>query len=183
MSGDRLVPRLLTAIIIVLLALPTGCATNSYAPATTAAAHGVEIRVDDKVRVVTTRRERLSLRITEIRSDRFVGVRSGHFQKVTSDPFARLASRPSPEDDPRQMSMNVRTRVGTVALLALMPAACYTPSLKTPTLSPLSADEKTMDCAQLDLALDRADTVRWLIRDDGGRLETAPSALRGMPAT
>ena len=100
MSGDRLAPRLLTAIVIVLLALSTGCATHSYAPTTTADSRNVEIRVGDKVRVVTTRRERLSLQITEVRSDRFVGVRSGQFEKVTSDPFARLASRPSPKDLP-----------------------------------------------------------------------------------
>jgi hypothetical protein len=68
--------------------------------------------------------------------------------------------------------MDIRARIVAVAVLALAAAACYTPSLKTPTLSALTADEKTMDCAQLDLALDRADTVRWLIRDDGGRLET-----------
>ena len=68
--------------------------------------------------------------------------------------------------------MEIRARIVAVAVLALAAAACYTPSLKTPTLSALTADEKTMDCAQLDLALDRADTVRWLIRDDGGRLET-----------
>jgi hypothetical protein len=30
-----------------------------------------------------------------------------------------------------------------------------------------------MDCRQIELAIDRADTVRWLIRDDGGKLETS----------
>ncbi len=30
-----------------------------------------------------------------------------------------------------------------------------------------------MDCQQIDLSIDRADTVRWLIRDDGGTLETS----------
>jgi hypothetical protein len=89
---------LLTAIIVVLLVLPTGCAMHSYAPTTTADTRKVELRVGDKVRVVTTRRERLFLRITEIRSDRFVGVNSGEYQEVHRDPFAPMASRPSPED-------------------------------------------------------------------------------------
>jgi hypothetical protein len=41
---------------------------------------------------------------------------------------------------------------------------------KLPALVPI---ETTMDCPQIDLAIDRADTVRWLIRDDGARLETS----------
>ncbi len=30
-----------------------------------------------------------------------------------------------------------------------------------------------MECAQIDVAIDRADTVRWLIRDDRGTLESS----------
>jgi hypothetical protein len=41
---------------------------------------------------------------------------------------------------------------------------------KLPALVPI---DTTMDCRQIDVAIDRADTVRWLIRDDGGRLETS----------
>lgn len=41
---------------------------------------------------------------------------------------------------------------------------------KLPALVPI---DTTMDCGQIDLAIDRADTVRWLIRDDGATLETS----------
>jgi len=41
---------------------------------------------------------------------------------------------------------------------------------KLPSLVPI---DTTMDCRQIDVAIDRADTVRWLIRDDGGNLETS----------
>jgi hypothetical protein len=52
-------------------------------------------------------------------------------------------------------------------------AACADRPLGKPTLTPLTAVEKTMDCPQIHLAIDRADTVRWMIRDDGGKLETS----------
>ena len=93
-----MIPRLLTVIIVVLLALPTGCAMHSYAPATTADVHKVEIKVGEKVHLVTTRRERLFLRVTEIRSDRLVGVSTGEYREVHRDPFANAASRPSSQD-------------------------------------------------------------------------------------
>jgi hypothetical protein len=40
-------------------------------------------------------------------------------------------------------------------------------------LKPLSALEKTMECEQIDLAIDRADTVRWVLRDFGARLTSS----------
>jgi hypothetical protein len=55
----------------------------------------------------------------------------------------------------------------------LLGACTYQQSLRHPTLPPLVPIDRTMDCGQIDLSIDRADTVRWLIRDDGGRLETS----------
>jgi hypothetical protein len=53
-------------------------------------------------------------------------------------------------------------------------AACsYQPSMQHPKLPALVPIDTTMACPQIDVAIDRADTVRWLIRDDGGRLETS----------
>jgi hypothetical protein len=59
--------------------------------------------------------------------------------------------------------------------LALTLASCvtYEPSIKHPTVAPPGSAEQKMDCAQIDVALDRADTVRWVIRSDGGELETS----------
>jgi len=51
--------------------------------------------------------------------------------------------------------------------------ACgYHPSVMHPTLADPTAADITLTCEQIDLAVDRADTVRWVIRDDGGELET-----------
>jgi len=63
------------------------------------------------------------------------------------------------------------TAVMTIGLL--LGACTYQQSLRHPKLPPLVPIDRTMDCRQIDLAIDRADTVRWLIRDDGGSLETS----------
>lgn len=52
-------------------------------------------------------------------------------------------------------------------------AACsYQPTIRHPTLSG-AEQEMIRDCASLDTAILKADTVRWVIRDDGGELVTA----------
>jgi hypothetical protein len=56
------------------LCLAGGCATRSYAPTTDAATLELKISAGDEIRVVTTRRERLSFKVQEVRADRFVGV-------------------------------------------------------------------------------------------------------------
>jgi hypothetical protein len=64
-------------------------------------------------------------------------------------------------------------RASFAAALGLALTACsYQPSMQHPTLPALAPIESTMDCRQTDVAIDRADTVRWLIRDDGAKLET-----------
>jgi hypothetical protein len=62
---------------------------------------------------------------------------------------------------------------GMLAAAALLAACSYQPSLQHPKLPALVPIETTMDCRQVDHAIDRADTVRWVIRDDGGQLETS----------
>jgi hypothetical protein len=68
-----------------------------------------------------------------------------------------------------------KARITLSLALALSLAACvaYAPSINHPTLAPPGSAEQTMDCARLDVALDRTDTVRWVIRDDGGTLEAS----------
>lgn len=52
-------------------------------------------------------------------------------------------------------------------------AACgYQPTVMHPTLAQPTAADIALTCEQIDLAVDRADTVRWVIRDDGGELES-----------
>jgi hypothetical protein len=42
-----------------------------------------------------------------------------------------------------------------------------------PTLAEPTAADIALTCGQIDQAIDRADTVRWVIRDDGGELESS----------
>lgn len=62
---------------------------------------------------------------------------------------------------------------GMLAAAVLLVGCSYQPSLQHPKLPALVPIETTMDCLQVDHAIDRADTVRWVIRDDGGQLETS----------
>ena len=75
----------------------------------------------------------------------------------------------------RLANVSRRAFLCSLACIALIPAACtvYKPSLRYPKLEVVSDLERKLDCAHIDVAIDRADTVRWLIRDDGGRLETS----------
>ncbi len=54
-------------------ALP-GCSTQSHAPASDTETRELRIKAGDEIRVVTTRRARIALEVTEVRDDRFVGV-------------------------------------------------------------------------------------------------------------
>jgi hypothetical protein len=72
--------------------------------------------------------------------------------------------------------MRIHRALKCLAALATMlwvSACTYQQTLRHPKLPPLVPIDRTMDCRQIDLAIDRADTVRWLIRDDGGTLETS----------
>jgi hypothetical protein len=52
-------------------------------------------------------------------------------------------------------------------------AACsYSPSVTHPAVTAPTAADIALTCPELDLAIDRTDTVRWLLRDDGARLES-----------
>ena len=56
---------------------------------------------------------------------------------------------------------------------ALSLAACgYEQSVLHPRMPLPTLAESEVSCPQLDRAIDRADTVRWVIRDDGGDLES-----------
>lgn len=51
-----------------------GCVMQTHAPGNNAVAQELKLGVGDEIQVVTTRRERLSFKITEVLGDRFVGV-------------------------------------------------------------------------------------------------------------
>lgn len=70
-----------------------------------------------------------------------------------------------------------RPRPGRHSLcLALILATCgcaYRPTILHPKSEPVRPEAATYDCSRLDAALLKTDTVRWVIRDDGGTLETS----------
>jgi hypothetical protein len=71
--------------------------------------------------------------------------------------------------------MMPRARIFLIAAFAVTLASCTTwdPYLWHTRLKPLSAIEQTMECPKIDLAIDRTETVRWVIRDHGGTLESS----------
>lgn len=75
--------------------------------------------------------------------------------------------------------MTPRARIFFTAAFAVALASCTTwdPYLWHTRLKPLSTNEQTMECPEIELAIDRTETVRWVIRDHGGSLES--SGVRG----
>ena len=64
-------------------------------------------------------------------------------------------------------------RAAAATACAVLLAACsYQPTIRHPSLAPAGPREAGLDCAGLDRAILKADTVRWVIRDDGARLLT-----------
>jgi hypothetical protein len=62
-----------------------------------------------------------------------------------------------------------------IVVASLMSAGCahrYLPTIDHPMSHAARPKEAALDCEQLDLAILKVDTVRWVIRDDGGTLET-----------
>jgi len=60
-----------------------------------------------------------------------------------------------------------------VACLAICGCAAYHPTIQPVTEQPVKPEDATYDCSQLEAAILRVDTVRWVIRDDGGSLESS----------
>ena len=62
-----------------------------------------------------------------------------------------------------------------IVVASLVSAGCayrYQPTIDHPVSHTVRPKEAALDCEQLDLASLKVDTVRWVIRDDGGKLET-----------
>jgi hypothetical protein len=116
----------------------SGC-TTSYAPTTSAATRDIKIEAGDEIRVVTTRRERLSFHVTEVRADRLVGVTVKPNPKETRPagetvevPFDELAVVDVRRFDARKAGLATAAVVLTVSALSVvlgavpvMPAETY----------------------------------------------------------
>lgn len=66
--------RLAAALTCLAAGLGTGCVTQSHVPANDAETRELRVKAGDEIRVVTTGRERISVRVTEVHTDRFTGV-------------------------------------------------------------------------------------------------------------
>jgi hypothetical protein len=60
--------------LVVLSLSSGGCQTTTYLPGTEAASREIAIKAGDRVRVVTTRRERLTFEVTAVQPEGFIGV-------------------------------------------------------------------------------------------------------------
>jgi hypothetical protein len=73
-GGPMRYRRDIQCVLASLLCFLAGCATQSHTPNTDAGTIELKIKAGDEIRVVTTRRERLTFEVTDVRADRFVGV-------------------------------------------------------------------------------------------------------------
>jgi hypothetical protein len=115
---------------LVVSWLTGGCVTQSYAPSTDAATQELRIKAGDRIRVVTTRRERVSFEVTEVRGDRFVGVAVEPWSKElrragepVDVPFDELAIVEVTRFSPGAAAVVVLLVGGVVAAVAAVPAA------------------------------------------------------------
>lgn len=113
-----------------LVGLIAGCTTQSYAPSTDAATQELRIKPGDQIRVVTTRRQRLSFEVTEVHSTRFVGVtvephwkEERHAGKPVEVSFDELAVIQVTRFSPGAAAVVVLLVGGMVAAVAAVPAA------------------------------------------------------------
>lgn len=61
-------------LLCAVLCLAAGCVTRSHTPGSDLETRELRIKAGDEIRMVTTRRERISLQVTEVQADRFVGM-------------------------------------------------------------------------------------------------------------
>jgi len=148
----------LSLMLVAVACVCTACATPSYTPDTPSEARQLDIRNGGEIRVLTTNRERLSLKVQTIREDRIVG--------VTIEPNVRETLAPG---------IGVEVAYADIAMLEACNASfgcAYRPMIQRPAEA-VRPEYASYDCSQLDAAILKIDTVRWVIRDDGGELETS----------
>ena len=145
-------------MLLAVACICTACATQSYTPDTPSEARRLNISGGDEIRVVTTNRERLTLKVQAVEADCIVG--------VTTEPNLK---------EKRPPGIGVQLAYADIAMLEACnaPFGCaYRPMIQQPAEA-VRPEYSSYDCSQLDAAILKIDTVRWVIRDDGGELETS----------
>jgi hypothetical protein len=67
--------RILRAVMAAAL-LAGACTTQMHTPSSDLATSEIKIKAGDRINIVTTGRDKLTLDVTEVRADRFVGITS-----------------------------------------------------------------------------------------------------------
>jgi uncharacterized protein (DUF1786 family) len=119
----------------VALALCAGaCTTRSYAPGSEAATRELHIRVGSEIRVVTTRRARITFKVTGVRPDRFIGVTVKPRAKETRAageaievPFQDLAMLEVTRVEAKTVVLAVVTVSAFAAVVSAIPVAGFPP--------------------------------------------------------
>lgn len=121
-------------LLVGALVLCAACTTRSYAPGSEAAARELHIRVGSEIRVVTTRRERITFKVTGVRSDRFVGVTVKPHAKETRAageaievPFQDLAMLEVTRVEAKTVVLAVVTVSAFAAVVSAIPVAGFPP--------------------------------------------------------
>lgn len=111
----------------VMLALLSGCTTQSFAPTTDAGTLELKIKAGDEIRVVTLQRERLSFEVSEVRGDRFVGVTVEPNRKELRPagesvevPFDELAMLEVTRFDSKEAGLAAAAAIVTVSAFAVV---------------------------------------------------------------
>lgn len=114
-------------LLLTVVVACAGCAPHSYTIDDPSGTTELRIRVGDEIRVVTTDRERISLRVNEIQEDRFTGVTVEPDRKETLPtdisldvPYAKIAMIEVTRFDPNVAAAAGGAAVFTVALGTLV---------------------------------------------------------------
>jgi len=113
--------------LLALVVACAGCASRSYTIDDAAGTSELEIRAGDEIRVVTTDRERISLRVGQVLQDRFTGVTLEPDRKETLPadtpvdvPYPKIAMIEVTRFDPKVAAAAGGVAVFTVALGTLV---------------------------------------------------------------
>jgi len=85
----------LSLMLLAVASACTACATRSYTPDTPSEARQLNIRNGDEIRVLTTNRGRLTLKVEQVQEDRLVGVTiEPNVKEKLALPMSRPATHP-----------------------------------------------------------------------------------------
>jgi hypothetical protein len=127
-------PAKVLCTVVAALVLASGC-VQTYTPGTADATREIKIQPGDRIVVVTTRHEWLTIDVTEIRADRFVGTTTDfpHYKEtrpsgeIVEVPFDELAVLQVMRFDPRAAARATAIVVVTITTMGAVIGAAAVP--------------------------------------------------------